>query len=58
MQSDVEQQRDETPEEWAHRMTGKLYGLLRDEIAAFGGGDAFLRWVRSDHWVDPEDTAA
>ncbi|MGO9796501.1 MAG: hypothetical protein ACLPLZ_10465 [Terracidiphilus sp.] len=38
----------ETPEEWAHRMTGKLFGLMKDEFAAFGGGEAFLRWVRSE----------
>lgn len=44
----------ETPEEWAHRMTGKLFGLMKDEFAAFGGGEAFLRWVRSDD----EDEAA
>jgi hypothetical protein len=37
---------DESPEEWAHRMTGKLQGLMKDEIAAMGGGEAFLRWVR------------
>lgn len=38
--------RDETAEEWAHRVTGKLRGLLKDELAAYGGGEAFLRWVR------------
>ena len=42
----------ETPEEWAHRVTGKLCGLLKDEIAAMGGGEAFLRWVRG---YDEED---
>jgi hypothetical protein len=35
-------------------MTGKLYGLMKDEMAAFGGGEAFLRWVRSED----EDEAA
>jgi hypothetical protein len=44
----------ETPEEWAHRLTGKLFGLMKDEFAAFGGGEAFLRWVRSED----EDEAA
>ena len=39
---------DETSEEWAHRMTGKLFGLLKDELAECGGGEAFLRWVRSE----------
>lgn len=42
----------ETPEEWAHRVTGKLCGLMKDEIAAMGGGEAFLRWVRG---YDEED---
>lgn len=37
---------DETPEEWAHRVTGKLRGLMKEELAAYGGGEAFLRWVR------------
>jgi hypothetical protein len=45
----------ETPEEWAHRMTGKLFGLMKDELAAFGGGEAFLRWVRG---YDEDDEAA
>jgi len=36
----------ETPEEWAHRMTGKLFGLMKEEIAALGGSEAYLRWVR------------
>ena len=45
---------EETPEEWAHRMTGKLFGLMKEEFAAFGGGEAFLRWVRSEDEVDAE----
>lgn len=32
----------------------KLRGLLKDEIAAFGGAEAFIRWVRSD---EDEDAA-
>ena len=43
---------EETPEEWAHRMTGKLCGLMKDEIAAMGGSEAFLRWARG---YDEED---
>jgi len=43
-----QQSPEETPEEWAHRMTGKLFGLMKDEFASFGGGEAFLRWVRSE----------
>lgn len=46
--------RGETPEQWAHRVTGQLFGLMKDEFAAFGGGEAFLRWVRSED----EDEAA
>ncbi len=48
--SQVEQlpKSEETPEEWAHRLTGKLFGLLKDELAEFGGGEAFLRRVRSE----------
>lgn len=45
---------NETPEEWAHRVTGKLFGLMKEEFAAFGGGEAFLKWVRSE---DKEDVA-
>jgi hypothetical protein len=45
----------ETPEEWAHRVTGKISGILKNEIGAYGGGDAFLRWVRG--YDEDEDTA-
>ncbi len=45
---------EESPEAWAHRMTGKLFGLMKNELAAFGGGEAFLRWVRSE---DEDDAA-
>ncbi len=26
----------------------RLRGLLREELAAYGGGEAFLRWLRTD----------
>lgn len=45
---------EETPEEWAHRLTGKLFGLMKEEFAAFGGGEAFLKWVRSEDEEDAE----
>jgi hypothetical protein len=45
---------EETPEEWAHRVTGKLFGLMKEEFAAFGGGEAFLKWVRSEDEEDAE----
>jgi hypothetical protein len=38
----------ETPAEKAHRLTEKLRGLLKDELAAYGGGEAFLKWMRSE----------
>ncbi len=43
----------ETPEEWAHRLTGKISGILKEELADYGGGEAFLRWVRG---YDEEDS--
>jgi hypothetical protein len=39
----------------AERLVNGLRGLLKDEIAAFGGTEAFMRWVRSDD--DPGDEA-
>ncbi|MGD0546232.1 MAG: hypothetical protein ABR991_00195 [Terracidiphilus sp.] len=36
----------ETPEAWAYRLTEKMRGLLKAELAEYGGGEAFLRWVR------------
>ena len=38
----------EDPEAWALRVTEKIRGLLKDELAEYGGGEAFLRWVRSE----------
>ena len=46
--------REETPEEWAHRLTEKISGLLKEELAEYGGGEAFVRWVRG---YDEEDAA-
>ncbi|MGA9070095.1 MAG: hypothetical protein WB424_07565 [Terracidiphilus sp.] len=36
----------ESPSERAYRLTEKLRGLLKEELAEYGGGEAFLRWVR------------
>jgi hypothetical protein len=44
----------ETPEAKALRLTEKLRGLLKEELAEYGGGEAFLRWVRG---YDEEDAA-
>lgn len=38
----------ETPSDRALRLTEKLRGLLKDEFAEYGGGKAFLRWIRSE----------
>jgi hypothetical protein len=38
----------EDPDAWALRLTEKLRGLLKEELAEYGGGEAFLRWVRSE----------
>lgn len=38
----------EDPDAWALRLTEKLRGLLKDELKEYGGGEAFLRWVRSE----------
>ena len=38
----------ETSAEKAFRLTERLRGLLKDELAEYGGGEAFLRWVRSE----------
>jgi hypothetical protein len=38
--------KEETSAERAQRLTDKLSELLKEEIAAFGAGDAFIRWVR------------
>lgn len=44
----VSQSVPETPKQRAFRLTEKLRGLMKDEIAARGGAEGFLRWVRSD----------
>jgi|SRR5579863_3745656 len=36
----------ESAEDRAKRLGGKLRGLLKDELKQYGGGEAFLRWVR------------
>jgi hypothetical protein len=51
-ESQSERVHEETPEEWAHRLTGKISGILKDEIAQFGGAEGYIRWVRG---YDEED---
>jgi len=43
-----QQRLSETPAERAFRLTEKLRGLMKDEIAAHGGTEGFMRWIRSD----------
>lgn len=42
----------ETPEARAFRLTEGLRGLLKDEMAAYGGAEGFLRWVRGYYEED------
>lgn len=44
----------EDPAAKAKRLTDKLRGLLKDEIAEYGGTEGFIRWVRG---YDEEDEA-
>ncbi len=39
---------EQDPAARALRMTEKLRGILKEELAEYGGGEAFLRWVRSE----------
>lgn len=45
----------ESPEDWALRVSEKMRGLLKEELAEYGGGEAFLRWIRSE---ENEENAA
>ncbi|HUH61489.1 MAG TPA: hypothetical protein VLZ50_00775 [Terracidiphilus sp.] len=45
---------DETPEARARRLTEELRGLLKEEMAPYGGAEGFIRWVRG---YDEEDAA-
>jgi hypothetical protein len=45
---------EESPEARALRLTEKLRGLLKDELAEYGGAEGFIRWVRG---YDEEDAA-
>ena len=41
----------EDADAWAFQVTEKIRGLLREEIAQFGGAEGFIRWVRSEDEV-------
>lgn len=38
----------ELPAARAHRLFEGLRGLLKEELAEYGGGEAFIRWMRSE----------
>jgi hypothetical protein len=38
----------DSPEERARRLVSGIKGLLKQELAEYGGGEAFLKWVRSE----------
>ena len=37
---------------WSRRLIGKLQGLLETELAAYGGAESFVKWVRSEEEKD------
>lgn len=39
---------EESPAKKARRLTNELKGLFKNQIAAHGGAEGFIRWVRSD----------
>jgi hypothetical protein len=39
---------EEDPVARAVRLSEKLRGILKEELAEYGGGEAFLRWIRSE----------
>jgi hypothetical protein len=52
-----EDRSQESSQQRAFRLTEKLRGLMKDEIAAHGGTEGFMRWVRSDEDEEDEDAA-
>ena len=48
LEGEAANQSEESPSERAYRLTEKIRGLLKEELAEYGGGEAFLRWVRSE----------
>ncbi len=57
MNESAKQLNAEPPAEKAKRLTDALGGLLKEELAAYGGVDAYMRWIRGlgdgedDPWV-------
>jgi hypothetical protein len=44
----VRQENDEAPAARALRLSEGLRGILKKELEEYGGGEAFLRWIRSE----------
>lgn len=38
----------EDPSSRAFRLTEKLRGILKEELAEYGGAEGFMRWIRAD----------
>ena len=47
-QTDSRANSEEDPSERAFRLTEKLRGILKEELAEYGGAEGFMRWIRSD----------
>jgi hypothetical protein len=43
----------EDPRARARRLMEGLRGLLKEEFAEYGGGEAFIRWIRSEDDAEP-----
>jgi hypothetical protein len=43
----------EDPRARARRLMEGLRGLLKEELAEYGGGEAFIRWIRSEDDSEP-----
>ena len=48
MAREPKQPDQEDPDAWAQRLTERLRGLLKEELAEYGGGEGFMRWIRSE----------
>jgi len=48
LEGERKEPQEEDPSARAFRLTEKLRGLLKEELAEYGGGEAFLRWIRSE----------
>jgi hypothetical protein len=49
---------DESPEARARRLGESLRGLLKEEMAEYGGAEGFIRWVRGYDEEDSERDAS